>query len=76
MYSFHSLVVAQSFVQAMQKGSKGKSQKPQLSKSEAGFIQELIKTHGNDFVKMARDKRNYNQLTESELRRKCSQLMS
>ena len=46
-----------------------------LSTAESEYIATLLQKHGTDYVKMARDKANYDQMTECQLRRKCEELL-
>ena len=43
-------LVPESFIQSLQSASSNKPRKCPMSKSEAGFIHELIKSHGTDFT--------------------------
>lgn len=50
----------------------GRARKLTLSKSERKVYSQLMEKYGENFKKMVQDKRNVNQLTENQLRRKCS----
>jgi len=44
------ILVPDSFIESLQSASADKPKKCPMSKSEADFIRELIKSHGTDFV--------------------------
>ena len=46
-----------------------------LSIAEAEYVASLLQKHGTDYAKMARDKANYDQMTECQLRKKCEELL-
>lgn len=47
-----------------------------LSTLETEYLLPLIQKHGTDYGKMARDKGNFDQLTETQLKKKCEELLS
>jgi hypothetical protein len=46
-----------------------------LSSAETEYVLNLLKKHGTDYKKMFKDKLNYDQLTENQLRKKCEELL-
>lgn len=47
-----------------------------LSTLETEYLIPLVQKHGTDYGKMVRDKENFDQLTENQLRKKCEELLS
>lgn len=46
-----------------------------LSMAETEYMITLMMKHGTDYKMMFRDKDNYDQLTENQLRKKCQELL-
>ena len=55
--------------------ANGKKFERHISPDEAKFLLNLMKSHKTDYSKMCKDKRNMNQHTANQLRRKCEGLL-
>ena len=67
---------AQSLYQEFETRSKRPVRKTcHLSTAETEYIITLMQKHGTDYMMMFRDKDNFDQLTENQLRKKCQELL-